>query len=69
MRTDMLPERAAITVEEAAALLGISRGSAYEAARRYEATRGAEGLPVLRIGRRLVVPLARFDAYLGGEGR
>jgi excisionase family DNA binding protein len=42
-----------ITVEDAARLLGISRGLAYEAARRGE-------LPTIRIGRRLLVPRARL---------
>jgi excisionase family DNA binding protein len=40
-----------LTVEEAAKLLGVSRGSAYEAASRGE-------LPTVRIGRRLLVPRA-----------
>jgi excisionase family DNA binding protein len=41
--------RLTVTVPEAARLLGISRGAAYEAAHRGE-------LPVIRIGRRMVVP-------------
>jgi excisionase family DNA binding protein len=52
-------ERLTHTVEEAAALLGISRNSAYEAVRRGQ-------LPVLRIGRRLVVPRAALDRILSG---
>lgn len=46
-----------MTVEEAAHALGIGRASAYEAARRGE-------LPVLRIGRRLVVPVDALEAML-----
>ena len=46
-----------LTVEEAARLLGISRGLGYELARRGE-------IPVLRLGRRLVVPKAAFEAWL-----
>jgi excisionase family DNA binding protein len=54
--------RKTITVEEAAVLLGIGRGTAYEAARRGE-------LPTLRFGRRLLVPLAALDQLLGAESR
>jgi excisionase family DNA binding protein len=46
-----------MTVEEAAAYLGIARGSAYAAAR-------AGQLPVVRIGRRLVVPRIALDLWL-----
>jgi excisionase family DNA binding protein len=46
-----------LTVEEAGELLGISRGSAYEAARTGE-------LPTIRIGRRLVVPTAALRRML-----
>jgi excisionase family DNA binding protein len=46
------------TVPEAAALLGISRASAYEAAHRGE-------LPVRVIGRRLLVPRVALLRLLG----
>lgn len=46
-----------MTVEEAGEALGISRGSAYEAARRGE-------IPTVRIGRRLVVPTAALRRLL-----
>ena len=36
------------TLEEAAAILRIGRTTAYELARRFEATGGAEGVPVRR---------------------
>jgi len=52
--------RQTITVEEAARLLGISRGLAYEMARRGK-------LPALRFGRRLVVPLQALERLLGGS--
>lgn len=55
-----MSERLTLTVEEAAELLGVSRGTAYEAARRGE-------LPVVRIGRRLLVPRARLAELLGGD--
>ena len=46
-----------MTVEEAARQLGISRGSAYAAARRGE-------LPAIRINRRIVVPRVAFQRWL-----
>jgi hypothetical protein len=45
-----------LTILEAAALLRIGRTAAYEQARRYLATGGREGLPVVRLGRMLRVP-------------
>jgi excisionase family DNA binding protein len=42
------------TVEEAAKLLGVSRGSAYEAVRRGE-------LPSIRVGKRILVPRAALE--------
>jgi transposase len=47
-----------LSVDEAAAFLRIGRTCAYELARRYENTGGAEGLPVVRLGRLLRVPRA-----------
>lgn len=57
----MANEVAAATyrVEEAAKLLGISRNSAYEAARTGQ-------LPTVRIGKRLVVPKVALDKLLNG---
>lgn len=52
-----------LTIEEAAAVLRISRGAAYDAARRWRATR-AEGLPVIEIGRRLLVPRTALAVVL-----
>lgn len=46
-----------ISVEEAGQRLGIGRNSAYEAARRRE-------IPTIRIGRRMLVPLAAFERML-----
>jgi len=54
-----MTERLTYTVEEAAALLGISRNSAYEAARRGE-------IPTIRIGRRVVIPRVRLEEMLNG---
>ena len=55
-----------LTVEEAAAILRIGRTAAYEQARRYLATGGAEGLPVIRVGRQLRVPRAALEAWARG---
>jgi excisionase family DNA binding protein len=52
------PRRRVGTINEAARMLGISRGSAYEAAKRGE-------IPTIRIGRRLLVPLAALERMLG----
>jgi excisionase family DNA binding protein len=49
-----------LTIEEAAALLGIGRSSAYNAAARGD-------IPTLRLGRRLLVPSAKLLAMLGIE--
>lgn len=58
----MAAQRLTLTVEEAAVVLGISRGSAYSAAARGD-------LPgVIRIGRRMVVSRARLMAALGETG-
>jgi hypothetical protein len=43
-----------LTIPEAAKFLRIGRSAAYELARRFEATGGAEGLPCVRIGDRLL---------------
>lgn len=58
---------AVITVSEAAALLGIGRGLAYQLAHQFLETGGRAGLPVLRLGRRLVVPRHQLDRLLLGE--
>jgi hypothetical protein len=53
---------ATLTVPEAARLLGIGRNLAYEIA-----SRDGEiaGVPVIRVGRRLLIPLARLLEVLG----
>ena len=56
---------AALTVEEAAIVLRIGRGAAYELARQYEHTGGQAGLPVIRLGRTLRVPRAGLLRLLG----
>lgn len=54
-------ERLTLTVEEAAQLLGISRGLAYEMAR-------CGKLPVVRFGRRLLVPRRALERMLDQPG-
>lgn len=49
-----------ISVPEAGQMLGVSRNKAYDLAR--------QGIiPTIRLGRKLVVPRARFEAWLNGE--
>lgn len=48
------------TLNETASILRISRGSAYEAARRGE-------IPTIRIGRRLLVPSEALEKMLSGN--
>ena len=54
-------DRLTLTVAEAAELLGISRGLAYELVGRGE-------LPALRLGRRLVVPRKALEALVEAAG-
>jgi len=53
-------DRRAYTVEEVARLLGVSRGSAYEAVR-------CGVIRSLTIGRRIVIPPSAVAELLGGE--
>jgi excisionase family DNA binding protein len=54
------PERRVVTLNEAAVLLRISRASAYQGAKTKE-------IPTIRIGRRLLVPLAALERLLSGN--
>jgi hypothetical protein len=56
-----------LTVEEAAAVLRIGRTAAYLHARQWEATDGAEGLPVVRLGRLLRVPVHQLERLAAGD--
>jgi len=49
-----------ISVERAAAILGVSRGVAYDAVRNGT-------IPSLRVGRRLLVPTARLTSLLAAD--
>lgn len=64
MRLRETPDPATLSIADAAVVLGISKANAYRMAHRYEQTQGAEGIPVIRFGRRLVVPSARLEALL-----
>ena len=57
-----------LTIEEAAAILRISRNAAYAAARQWRATGGKTGIPCIEIGRTLRVPRADLDRLLGRQG-
>jgi excisionase family DNA binding protein len=56
----LMSGRATITVEEAGKYLGIGRGAAYECARNGE-------IPILHLGRRLLVPVPALMKMLTGE--
>jgi excisionase family DNA binding protein len=58
--THTKPGARVITIAEAAAILRISRGSAYEAAERRE-------IPTIKIGRRMLVPSDAFERLLAGN--
>lgn len=49
-----------ISIEAAAKRLGIGRNQAYEAAHRGE-------IPIIKIGRRMLVPRAALDRLLSGQ--
>ena len=53
-------ERRTLTVAEAAELLGISRGTAYECVRTGE-------IPSVNFGRRVLIPRQRLEALLNAE--
>lgn len=52
---------ATFTIPEAAELIGVSRNTAYEEAKTGELA----GVPVIRVGRRLLIPRARLLDVLG----
>ncbi len=53
-------EKQTVTVREAGEILGIGRNSAYAAVERGE-------IPVIRVGKRLVVPRAALERLLTGQ--
>ena len=56
----MSDERPTLSVAETADLLGISRWLVQQAVR-------AGALPSVRVGRRILIPRARLDAWLSGN--
>ena len=54
-------ERIVFTVEETGSILGLSRGSAYDAVRRGD-------IPAIKIGRRLLVPRVALEKMLTKVG-
>ena len=58
---DDLESRLTVSIEEAAALLGLGRTACYEAARRGQ-------IPTRRLGRRLIVPVPALLEWLGAPG-
>ena len=58
--TKAAPEPLTMTVDEAAQKLGISRNTAYACARSGE-------LPIIRLGKRMLVPRAALEAMVRGE--
>ena len=56
-----MPQRLTVSVEEAAQMLGIGRGLAYELAR-------TRRIPVVRLGRRMLIPRAALEAMLQPRG-
>ena len=56
-----MQNKATLSVDAAAKLLGVARGTAYEAIRRGE-------IPAIRLGKRLLVPVAALERMLAGAG-
>lgn len=63
-----LADSEVFTVEEAAKILRISRGAAYDLARQWRATGGEHGLPCIQLGHTLRVPRAALLALLDAGG-
>ena len=63
---DELPD--ILTIHEVAEFMRVSPALAYEMARRYRATHGCEGLPVIEAGTRLMrVSKIEFAKFLAGD--
>jgi excisionase family DNA binding protein len=56
----MSDTRLTLNVSEAGALLGVSRGTAYSLAKSGQ-------IPVVRLGKRMLVPRAQFERLLAGQ--
>jgi excisionase family DNA binding protein len=62
MHSEYAARRATTTVEAAAKILGIGRNQAYAAAARGE-------IPVIRIGKRLLAPIAALERLVNGGAK
>ncbi len=60
LAVDQIGRQTTLTIEQTAALLGLGRTAAYEAARRGE-------IPTRRLGRRVIVPVAALLDWLGAS--
>lgn len=60
LAVDQIGRQATLTIEQTAAVLGLGRTAAYEAARRGE-------FPTRRLGRRLLVPVPALLDWLGAR--
>lgn len=70
MEAPLLPDpsnQPTLTVEEAAEVFGVSRPLAYRQCNAYLRTNGAEGIPTIRLGRKLLCPTAAVLRTLGVE--
>lgn len=61
-----MARRRFVKVTEAAEILDIGRTAAYEGAKRYRETNGAEGIKVVAVGGSLRVPVAWLEQMAGG---
>jgi len=60
LAVDLIGRQATLTIEQTAALLGLGRTAAYEAARRGE-------FPTRRLGRRVIVPVPALLDWLAAS--
>ena len=56
-----------VRVEDAAQLLGISRSFAYDMANLWIKTGGTDGLPAVRLGRRLLIQRAALERWANAD--
>lgn len=64
MTTESPIDDEVLTIDEAAAILRISRNAAYTLSRRWRATGGRVGLPCIQVGRSVRVPRSAIRELL-----
>ena len=64
MTTETAINDEVLTIDEAAAILRISRNAAYTLSRRWRATGGRVGLPCIQVGRSVRVPRSAIRELL-----